>query len=346
MTRPTAPGRTRRRPSERPDAHHPAEDPPAWTGKGIEADGAGPSDASRDASRLRTLAAALPRTPGVYLFHADSETRALPLYIGKSVDLRARVLSHLRDPAEQHWVQRTEAITWIETPGEVGALLLEARLIKERQPLFNQRLRRSRALWAWQVDEAGRPELVHSRAMDFASGERLFGLHASPHAAREHLVALAQAHQLCLQQLGLEAASGPGRPCFARQLRRCQGACCGDETAAAHARRLLDALADQQIRRWPWPGAVALIEGRGRGARAVHVVLHWCHLGTVADLRAARQLARKGRVAADFDADGYKILVRPLLQPGPGQRLVALEDVPGDAPNPALPVAPPAPEQD
>ena len=37
--------------------------------------------------------AALPRTSGVYIFRGDG---TLPLYIGKSVDIRARVMSHLR----------------------------------------------------------------------------------------------------------------------------------------------------------------------------------------------------------------------------------------------------------
>ena len=47
---------------------------------------------------LRPWVEALPNLPGVYLFHGESDT--LPLYIGKSVNLRSRVLSHLRTPEE------------------------------------------------------------------------------------------------------------------------------------------------------------------------------------------------------------------------------------------------------
>lgn len=43
---------------------------------------------------LRPWLEALPKLPGVYQFHGDSDT--MPLYIGKSVNLRSRVLSHLR----------------------------------------------------------------------------------------------------------------------------------------------------------------------------------------------------------------------------------------------------------
>ena len=42
-----------------------------------------------------SLIEGLPRGPGVYIFHGEG---ALPLYIGKSIDIRARVLSHLRRP--------------------------------------------------------------------------------------------------------------------------------------------------------------------------------------------------------------------------------------------------------
>ncbi|VTM54865.1 NAD synthetase [Klebsiella pneumoniae] len=47
---------------------------------------------------LRPWLEALPKLPGVYQFHGDSDT--MPLYIGKSVNLRSRVLSHLRTPEE------------------------------------------------------------------------------------------------------------------------------------------------------------------------------------------------------------------------------------------------------
>lgn len=68
---------------------------------------------------------ALPRRPGVYIFRGDG---ALPLYIGKSIDIRARVLSHLRAPEEAKMVSQTRRIDSIETAGEIGALLLEAQI--------------------------------------------------------------------------------------------------------------------------------------------------------------------------------------------------------------------------
>ena len=79
--------------------------------------------------------AALPRPAGVYIFKGEG---TLPLYIGKSIDIRSRVMSHLRTPDEASMIAQTRRIDVIETAGEIGALLLESRMIKEQSPLFNQ----------------------------------------------------------------------------------------------------------------------------------------------------------------------------------------------------------------
>jgi len=72
---------------------------------------------------LREQAAAAPAAPGVYTFHGQQES--LPLYIGKSVNLRARLLSHLRNPDEDRLLRQTTRISWQRSAGEIGALLLE-----------------------------------------------------------------------------------------------------------------------------------------------------------------------------------------------------------------------------
>ena len=78
----------------------------------------------------------IPETAGVYLFYGENE---LPLYIGKSVNLRDRVMSHFSSDhastKEMRISQEIKRIEWIETAGELGALLLESRLVKERQPI-------------------------------------------------------------------------------------------------------------------------------------------------------------------------------------------------------------------
>lgn len=75
-------------------------------------------------------------------------------------------------------------------PGEIGALLLEARLIKEQQPLFNKRLRRNRQLCALQLNEK-RVDVVYAKEVDFSRAPNLFGLFANRRAALQALQTIA-----------------------------------------------------------------------------------------------------------------------------------------------------------
>ncbi|ELI0630266.1 nucleotide excision repair endonuclease [Escherichia coli] len=220
----------------------------------------------------------LPTRPGVYLFHGESDT--MPLYIGKSVNIRSRVLSHLRTPDEAAMLRQSRRISWICTAGEIGALLLEARLIKEQQPLFNKRLRRNRQLCALQLNEK-RVDVVYAKEVDFSRAPNL---------------------------LGLEPLSR-GRACFRSALKRCAGACCGKESHEEHALRLRQSLERLRVVYWPWQGAVALKEQHPEMTQ-YHIIQNWLWLGAVNSLEEATTLIR---TPAGFDHDGYKILCKPLL---------------------------------
>lgn len=257
---------------------------------------------------LRESVEALPPLPGVYIFHGEPADQ-LPLYIGKSVNLRARVLSHLRNPDEARMLRQTRRITHQRTAGEVGALLLEASLIKQQQPLYNQKLRRSRQLCALRLSATGRPEVVDARTHNFATTPDLFGLYSSRHAALDGLRTLADLHKLCYGALGLEKLA-PGRGCFRASLHQCAGVCRGDETLAAHQARLIAALDTLRVACWPHAGAIGLRERDEEGLEQIHVIRNWCYLGSADTLAQARALDQP---AAGFDADGYKILCRPLL---------------------------------
>jgi len=88
---------------------------------------------------LRERAASLPTEPGVYQFLADERV----LYVGKAVDLRARVRSYT-DPRSRRIARMVGEASEIEiavTDTETQALLLEANLIKRHQPRYNVRLK-------------------------------------------------------------------------------------------------------------------------------------------------------------------------------------------------------------
>ena len=92
---------------------------------------------------LRETVRQLPTGPGVYLMK-DEDARVI--YIGKAVNLRSRVGSYFTTAAAQEMrtaglVPEIRDVEVIETESEVDALLLEARLIKDVQPKFNQELK-------------------------------------------------------------------------------------------------------------------------------------------------------------------------------------------------------------
>lgn len=253
--------------------------------------------------------AALPRTSGVYIFKGEG---TLPLYIGKSIDIRSRVMSHLRAPDEARMVAQTRRIDFIETAGEIGALLLESRMIKAHSPLFNQRLRRIKTLCSIRCIPTAQgvvPHIVDSKTVHLGSTPALYGLFSSVHAANAKLRELAQQHRLCMSVLGLEKTSPRG--CFGLQIKTCLGACVGKEDRQLHDARLRSALFDLQVEVWPFNGPVHLIE-ESEGWVQKHRVDNWCYLGTQCSKTGEKSWLAEAK-QPDFDLDSYKILVKPIM---------------------------------
>jgi DNA polymerase-3 subunit epsilon len=80
----------------------------------------------------------LPDDPGVYIFRDE---RGQPLYVGKSISLRSRARAHFCAPAG--WTERAEIVDYRPTNSELGALVLENRLIKAWKPAGNKKLKRT-----------------------------------------------------------------------------------------------------------------------------------------------------------------------------------------------------------
>jgi len=256
----------------------------------------------------------LPEAAGVYRFYGESNAL---IYVGKAKNLRERVLSHFmgatRDSKSQRLAAQTRRIEWTETAGELGALLLESRLVRELQPVYNRRLRGGGETWTWLIDDVGGAPKLHELAGPVPQQADAFGLYRSVRQAKTALTQLARDHKLCLRVLGLESA-GKGS-CFAYQVGRCAGACVGEEPLARHGLRVKLLLAPIKLRSWPHAGAVAIEETSALGMRHWHVVEGWQYLGTlVADEHEEGRGAQSLRdaPAQGFDADTYRILCRYL----------------------------------
>ena len=251
----------------------------------------------------------LPEVPGVYLFYG---LNALPLYIGKSKNLRERVGAHFssdyRSATDARLSSEIRRIDYEETAGEIGALLREAVLVKSMMPAHNHALRRKAESGVLELPDApGLPVFVPAASVDPRELAGRFGPFSSKRQAREALRSLAAEHALCWKALGLEKRPGP---CFARQVKRCKGACVGAESPESHHARLAAALAPLAVPAWPFSGLAAIRERSLLGDRTdLHVLRDWCWLGTARDDGELGCL-REAPPRAMFDADIARLLIR------------------------------------
>lgn len=200
---------------------------------------------------LETRAAALPTTAGVYLF---KDRRGKVIYVGKAVNLRARVRQYLAGTDEREMVpflvRHAADVEVVLTHTEKEALLLENTLIKKHRPRFNAKLRDDSNFLHLRVDPRKpwpRYDLVRRIKDD---GARYFGPYHSASKARATLAFLQRAFPL---RTCSDAVLGSRRrPCLLHQMGRCVAPCVGLVDEAEYA-SILD-------------GSMHLLEGRRQPA--------------------------------------------------------------------------------
>ncbi len=256
----------------------------------------------------------LPTGPGVYIFEDESNT---PIYVGKSVEIRKRVLSHFSDDhkvaKELKISQHIRNIRAIETNGELEALLLESQLVKELQPLYNIQLRRKQklTLLVAESDEQGylRVRIGEAETIDPEKLDNLLGVLPTRGKAKQALETLNKQFGLCPKLLGLEKSK---TGCFYRQLGKCSGACIGDESPEKYNLRLQLAFDRLRVQAWPYKGPVLIEEpSPGITEKATGVVVdQWCIIAQVSQAQFAGEAAEMDvkPIQKAFDFDTYKIL--------------------------------------
>lgn len=163
----------------------------------------------------------LPHKVGVYYFYNDKGDL---IYIGKSKDIKKRVLTHLGNPKAQKAVrmkQEVVDVTFELTGSELVALLKESAEIKKNKPLYNKTQKRNRmhfGLFCFK-DRKGylRFHIARNdgRVNPIASFE-------SDKAARDFLFQKVEEYTLCQKLSGLSNSTDA---CFQYQIKQCKGAC-------------------------------------------------------------------------------------------------------------------------
>lgn len=252
---------------------------------------------------------ALPDTPGVYFFEDDDGS---PLYIGKSVTIRRRVMSHFNQDSEQYrefkMAQRVKRIRYMETSGELEALLLESHLIKEKQPLFNRKLRRVSKLVVIreQEDAHGYKNLTTGILDDpsHADDATIIATYASRGKAKSSLENIVRTFQLCPKLCGIEKAKGA---CFSYQLGKCKGACVGAELPQTYNARVETAFDARRVDAWPYDSPIIVQEQSVSDETSKgFVVDDWRVLGHIEQEEDCDPVFI--RREQPFDLDAYKIL--------------------------------------
>jgi DNA polymerase III subunit epsilon len=201
----------------------------------------------------------LPDDPGVYIFRDE---RGTPLYVGKSVSLRSRARAHFCAPAG--WTERAEIVDYRPTNSELGALVLENRLIKAWKPAGNKKLKRTDR-YCYLRCRLDIPYPVLEVASEPAPGQ---AVNVGPLGSR------ALASELADQLTSLYRLRHCGRKLKSRehpsaygQMGRCVSPCLGDLDPNAYRRQL-----DLALGHFERPGAgealVAEIDRRMREAAA------------------------------------------------------------------------------
>lgn len=165
---------------------------------------------------------AVPNKTGVYLFHNEFQEL---IYVGKSIHIRSRIEQHLKNTKSVKGLNLIQDITRVEfelTGSELIALLRESEIIKEKQPLYNRRLRKNKFPFALydEIDSNGFIQLkIKSIAKEIVIPITYF---SSKKEGINYLFKIVEKYNLCQKLCNLFNTKGT---CFHYSVKLCDGAC-------------------------------------------------------------------------------------------------------------------------
>lgn len=244
--------------------------------------------------------------PGVYIFRDDANQ---PIYIGKSITLKKRILSHFQDtsPKELKISQHVHHVETIPTGSELGALILESKLIKELKPIYNRLLRRVSlyTMLVKDLKEEYATIVMKSGNVDNTTDlTNVYGVFSNRMKAKKKLDELTRTFELCPKLMALEKTSGA---CFSYSLGKCRGACVGKESPELYNRRFEVALEQSKLSEWIFDGPITVpVNSRGEQV----VLNNWMVQGFIDE--EGMPIIEDTEPA--FDLDEYKIIRRFIKQ--------------------------------
>ena len=176
----------------------------------------------------------LPNDIGVYYFW-NKENKII--YVGKSVKIKDRVISHFRNDSKKEikLCQEANKVTFTLTGSDLIAQLLESAEIKKYYPIFNRKQKRIGENYAltYFTNKDGIIELK----IDYLKRviNPLISYEGSK-KAKDHLKYIVETNQFCLKYCDLEKGKNS---CFYFQIKKCLGVCCNKESNEEYNKRVL-----------------------------------------------------------------------------------------------------------
>ena len=182
----------------------------------------------RNIDSLRSKAAALPHSPGVYIMRgADGNV----IYVGKSRSLRDRVSQYFHgshDIKTQRMADSVYDFEFIVCSTEMEALTLENRLIKHHTPKYNMKLKDAKSYPYIRLNiKSDYPKISMTRTR-LADGALYFGPYSSTQTVYSVIASLEKTLGIPSCKKKFPADIGKSRPCVNYQIGRCVGLCTGN----------------------------------------------------------------------------------------------------------------------
>jgi len=185
---------------------------------------------------------ALPESTGIYHFYDENHQL---IYIGKSKNIKHRVLSHLGNVLSKRAIEmrsRIHSISCDLTGSELIALIKESEEIKEYKPIYNRAQKRSSYFWGLYTGKDEYGYITFNLRKITETPNDPVTTFNNKMEAREFLTRMVEKYWICQKLSGLYQTEGP---CFHYSIRQCNGACIQKESVNAYNKRagnLLDTL--------------------------------------------------------------------------------------------------------
>jgi excinuclease ABC subunit C len=158
----------------------------------------------------------LPQKTGVYFF---LDKKGKVIYIGKAVNIKSRIRSHIASKAFNKAILETEKIKYQLTDSEIEALILEAKLVRKQKPKYNVMLKDDKNFFYLVATKEEYPRLFVTHQPQKEKYWKIVGPFTDGTSVK---------HTLSLLRRALPFRSCktlPKKACFFYYINRCQAPC-------------------------------------------------------------------------------------------------------------------------